>query len=127
MVRLNLYDTDINLKIVITGPEQSGKTSIITYLALNTRKHFRSPLTSHANPVGRTTFFDHLRITFGMVGDKRVNVDLFTTPGSPALSARRKKALYLADGVVFTLDSSAQGKVNNLKAAAASRSRRTIL
>ena len=118
MIRLNLHDTDINLKIVIMGPERSGKTSIITYLALNTKKQYRSPLTSYANPVGRTTFFDHLRISPGMVGDKRVNVNLFTVPGSPALSVRRKKALYLADGVIFTLDSSGPGKVNNLKAAA---------
>ncbi len=118
MIRLNLHNTDVNLKIVIMGPERSGKTSIITYLTLNTKKQFRSPLTSHANPVGRTTFFDHLRITFGMVGDKRVTVDLFTAPGSPYLSARRKKVLYMADGVIFALDSSGQGKVNNLKAAA---------
>jgi tetratricopeptide (TPR) repeat protein len=118
VVRLNLHNTDVNLKIVIVGPERSGKTSIITYLTLNTKKQFRSHLTSYANPVGRTTFFDHLRITFGMVGDRRVNVDLFTAPGSPYLSARRKKVLYLADGVVFALDSSGQGKVSNLKAAA---------
>jgi signal recognition particle receptor subunit beta len=118
VIRLNLHDTDINLKIVITGPEQSGKTSIITYLALNTKRQFRSHLTSYANPVGRTTFFDHLRITFGMTKNRRIIVELFTVPGSPMLTARRKKVLYLADGVIFTLDSSRQGKVNNLKAAA---------
>jgi tetratricopeptide (TPR) repeat protein len=118
VIRLNLHNTDVNLKIVIMGPERSGKTSIITYLTLNTKKRFRSSLTSHANLVGKTTFFDHLRITFGMVEGKRVNVDLFAAPGSPCLSARRKKVLYMADGVIFTLDSSGQGKVNNLKAAA---------
>jgi tetratricopeptide (TPR) repeat protein len=118
VIRLNLHNTDVNLKIAVMGPEKSGKTSVITYLALNTRRQFRSRLISYANPVGRTTFFDHLRITFGMVGDKRVNVDLFTAPGSPYLSARRKKVLYLADGVIFALDSSGEGKVNNLKAAA---------
>jgi tetratricopeptide (TPR) repeat protein/signal recognition particle receptor subunit beta len=118
VIRLNLHDTDVNLKIVIVGPERSGKTSIITYLTLNTKKQFRSPLTSYANPVGRTTFFDHLRIAFGMVGDRRLTVDLFTAPGSPSLVPRRKKILYLADGAIFTLDSSGQGKVNNLKAAA---------
>lgn len=115
---MNLHNTNINLKIVIVGPERSGKTSILTYLTLNTKKRFRSPLTSYANPVGRTMFFDHLRLTFGMVGDRRLCVDLFTVPGSPYLSARRKKVLYLADGVIFTLDSSGLGKVNNLKAAA---------
>ena len=57
-------------------------------------------------------------ITFGMTENKRIHVDLFTAPGSPYLSSRRKKVLYLADAVIFTLDSSAQGKVNNLKAAA---------
>jgi len=118
MIRLNLHNTDVNLKIVILGPERSGKTSIITYLALNIRRQFRSPLISYANPVGRTTFFDHTRVTFGMVGDKRVNIDLFTAPGSPYLSARRKKVLYLADGAIFALDSSGPAKVNNLKAAA---------
>ncbi len=118
MIRLNLHNTDVNLKLVIMGPGNSGKTSVITYLALNTRRRFRSPLISFANPVGKTTFFDHLRIAFGTAGEKRVTVDLFTAPGSPYLSARRKKVLYLADGVIFVLDSSKQGKVNNLKAAA---------
>jgi len=118
VIRWNLHNTDVNLKIVILGPEKSGKTSIITYLTLNIKKKFRSPLTSYANPVGRTTFFDHLMITFGMTENKRIHVDLFTAPGSPYLSSRRKKVLFLADAVIFTLDSSVQGKVNNLKAAA---------
>ncbi len=69
--------------------------------------------------MGRTTFFDHLRITFRH-GRRQTGELLISSRCREArhLSARRKKVLYLADGVIFTLDSSGQGKVNNLKAAA---------
>lgn len=118
MVRINLLDPEVTLKIVIMGPERSGKTAVITYLALNAKKKFRSSLTSYSNLVGKTVFFDHLRISFGKAEGRRIAVDLFSVPGNKVLSSRRKKVFSLADGVIFTLDSSTQGRINNLKAAA---------
>lgn len=117
-ITINLLKTDINLKIVLCGPERSGKTSIITYLYLNTKRRYTSPLTSYTNLVGRTIFFDHLRVLYGRAGGKNLFLDIFTAPGAPPLLERRKEALYLADAVILTLDSSRKGRVKNLKSAA---------
>lgn len=115
MIRVNLLDTDIDLKIVITGPERSGKTSIITYLYLNIKRKFRSSITSYSNLVGRTLFFDHLRVLYGSVGKRRLILNIFTTPGAPPLSSRRKDLLYLSDAVIFVFNSNQKKRLKSLK------------
>ncbi len=115
MIRVNLLNTDIDIKIVITGPEQSGKTSIITYLYLNIKRKFRSSLTSYSNLVGRTLFFDHLRILYGRVGNRRLILNIFTVPGAPTLSSRRKDLLYLSDAVIFVFNSNKKARLKSLR------------
>jgi tetratricopeptide (TPR) repeat protein len=114
VITVDLSETDIDLKIVFTGPEYTGKTSLLTYLSLNTRRQFRSPLSCYANLVGRTLFFDHLRLLYGMVGKKRLVLNLFTTPGAASLSERTRRVLFLADAVMFVLDPKQVGIVDPL-------------
>ncbi|MBN1881423.1 MAG: hypothetical protein JW885_04550 [Deltaproteobacteria bacterium] len=101
MREVNLLDTSIDLKIVLAGPPRAGKTGILRRLYKQTDKRFRSTLTSYVDPDGDTLYFDHLRIVYGRAGNRWINIDVYTAPGSPELVHRRRQTLMLADLVVF--------------------------
>lgn len=104
MVRVNLKDNEITVKIVYYGPGLSGKTTNLQSLHSLVSDYTTTELFSVKTKEDRTLFFDLMPFEFKV--DKRtIKFKIYTVPGQIQYESTRKIVLEGADAVVFVADS----------------------
>lgn len=105
MPQLNLDTREITLKIVYYGPALSGKTTNLQQLHALTVHQSRGQMVTLDTQDDRTLYFDFLPVEFGIEGEYRIRIKLFTVPGQVMHRATRRVVLAGADAVAFVADS----------------------
>jgi hypothetical protein len=102
-----MFDLDnrqILAKIVVYGPGQSGKTTLLRAVHDLIPEKQRRELRSIEDDQGRTVLYDSLPIDAGTVGDYRMHFQVYSVAGNEGSGDARQAVLSGADGVVFLAD-----------------------
>ena len=105
MPQLNLEAREITLKIVYYGPARSGKTTNLHQLHDMLADQSAGDMVTLDTQDDRTLYFDFLPVEFGVEGDIKVKLKLFTVPGQVLHRSTRRVVLAGADAVAFVADS----------------------
>ena len=111
--RKTMNGSEISLKIVYCGPEQSGKTENIRKLA----EMFKNvgEIVTLVGEDGSTIYFDFLVPIVKLKNGYMVKCLLFASPGKEAFKLSRKLVLQGTDGIVFVVDSDKHKLESNKK------------
>ena len=105
MPQLNLETREITLKVVYYGPALSGKTTNLQQIHKLLAQAARGKMVSLDTQNDRTLYFDFLPVEFGVEGDYKIKLKLFTVPGQVMHRSTRRIVLAGADAVAFVADS----------------------
>ena len=105
MPQLNLETREITLKVVYYGPALSGKTTNLQQIHKLLAQAARGKMVSLDTQNDRTLYFDFLPVEFGVEGDYKIKLKLFTVPGQVMHRSTRRIVLACADAVAFVADS----------------------
>ena len=105
MPQLNLDTREITLKIVYYGPARSGKTTNLLQMHQLLARDLRGEMVTLDTQDDRTLYFDFLPVEFGVEGEYRIKLKLFTVPGQVMHRATRRVVLAGVDAVAFVADS----------------------
>ncbi len=105
MPQLNLETREITLKIVYYGPALSGKTTNLQQIHKMIAHRSRGQMVALDTQDDRTLYFDFLPVEFGVEGEYKIRIKLFTVPGQVMHRSTRKIVLAGADAVAFVADS----------------------
>lgn len=105
MPQLNLDNREITLKIVYYGPALSGKTTNLQQIHRLLAPVVRGEMVTLDTQDDRTLYFDFLPVEFGVEGDYKIKLKLFTVPGQVLHRSTRRVVLAGADAVAFVADS----------------------
>jgi signal recognition particle receptor subunit beta len=108
----------ITCNLVYYGPEQSGKTTNLTWLHAALPPGQVGPLTSVSTRRDRRLQLDYLPADVAVVGGYRLCVQLQTAPGQPRAGGLVPQLLHGADGVAFIADSQVARVEANLESLA---------
>ncbi len=113
MPQLNIESREITLKIVYYGPARSGKTTNLKQLHDMLAGGVAGDMVTLDTQDDRTLYFDFLPVEFGVEGDYKIKIKLFTVPGQVLHRATRRVVLAGADAVVFVADSQREAASGN--------------
>jgi signal recognition particle receptor subunit beta len=105
MPQLNLESREITLKLVYYGPALSGKTTNLKKIHELLGANLRGDMVTLDTQDDRTLYFDFLPVEFGVEGDFKIKLKLFTVPGQVLHRSTRRVVLAGADAVAFIADS----------------------
>ena len=105
MPQLNLDTREITLKLVYYGPARSGKTTNLQQIHALLAHQARGRIVTLDTQDDRTLYFDFLPVEFGVEGEYRIRIKLFTVPGQVMHRSTRRVVLAGADAVAFIADS----------------------
>jgi signal recognition particle receptor subunit beta len=105
MPQLNLDTREITLKIVYYGPARSGKTTNLKQLHDMLTGSVAGEMVTLDTQDDRTLYFDFLPVEFGVEGEYKIKLKLFTVPGQVLHRSTRRVVLAGADAVAFIADS----------------------
>ncbi len=105
MPQLNLDSREITLKVVYYGAARSGKTTNLQQIHALLAPASRGDMVTLDTQDDRTLYFDFLPVEFGVEGDYRIKLKLFTVPGQVMHRTTRRVVLAGVDGLVFVADS----------------------
>jgi hypothetical protein len=105
MPQLNLESREITLKLVYYGPALSGKTTNLKKIHELLGTNLRGDMVTLDTQDDRTLYFDFLPVEFGVEGDFKIKLKLFTVPGQVLHRSTRRVVLAGADAVAFIADS----------------------
>ncbi len=105
MPQLNLETREITLKVVSYGPAHSGKTTNLQQIHKLLAQAARGKMVKLDTQDDRTLYFDFLPVEFGVEGDYKIKLKLFTVPGQVMHRSTRRIVLAGADAVAFVADS----------------------
>ena len=105
MPQLNLETREITLKVVYYGPALSGKTTNLQQIHKLLAQAARGKMVKLDTQDDRTLYFDFLPVEFGVEGDCKIKLKLFTVPGQVMHRSTRRIVLAGADAVAFVADS----------------------
>ncbi len=105
MPQLNLQTREITLKVVYCGPALSGKTTNLQQIHKLLAQSARGKMVMLDTQDDRTLYFDFLPVEFGVEGDYKIKLKLFTVPGQVMHRSTRRVVLAGADAVAFVADS----------------------
>ena len=105
MPQLNLETREITLKVVYYGPARSGKTTNLQQIHKLLAQAQRGKMVMLDTQDDRTLYFDFLPVEFGVKGDYKIKLKLFTVPGQVMHRSTRRVVLAGADAVAFVADS----------------------
>lgn len=115
-MRISASSREVFLKVVYYGPGMAGKTTNIQQLHQRCPRQQRGALVQIDTEADRTLFFDYFPFSGGVIGDYRVRIDFFTTPGQSFYRRTRRAVLEGVDGLVFVADSREDREPANLVA-----------
>lgn len=115
MAMIDLDNKQIVAKIVVYGPEQSGKTTFLRAVHELIPENQRGALTSIANESGRTVLYDNLPIDAGKVGEYHMRFQLYSVAGNEGSEDARNAVLSGSDGVVFLADAQPMRLAENIQ------------
>lgn len=116
MQKTNLKETSLEVKIVYSGPEGSGKTTTIEYLynkLAKNKKHQIGKLVSIAAKGDRIFFFEFSPIILGRFKEVDLRLKLYTTQGKVEHESTYQDLFKRVDGIVFVADSLASRQAAN--------------
>ncbi len=105
MPQLNLQTREITLKVVYCGPALSGKTTNLQQIHKLLAQSARGKMVMLDTQDDRTLYFDFLPVEFGVEGNYKIKLKLFTVPGQVMHRSTRRVVLAGADAVAFVADS----------------------
>ena len=105
MPQLNLDTREITLKVVYYGPALSGKTTNLQQIHALLSHTVRGKMVTLDTQDDRTLYFDFLPVEFGVEGEYKIKLKLFTVPGQVMHRSTRRIVLAGADAVAFVADS----------------------
>jgi signal recognition particle receptor subunit beta len=101
----------IHFKIVVWGPFESGKTTVVKWYYENAEGLSKGGFTSVENNLGQTVYFDYASLSTG----EGVVYDFFAVGGSDSCRRERKALVEGTDAVVFIADSRSSKIHSNLE------------
>jgi hypothetical protein len=113
MPQLNLESREITLKVVYYGPALSGKTTNLRQIYAKLAASVRGEMVTLDTQDDRTLYFDFLPVEFGVEGDYKIKLKLFTVPGQVLHRSTRRVVLAGADAVAFVADSQRSASSGN--------------
>jgi len=113
MPQLNLESREITLKVVYYGPALSGKTTNLRQIHAKLAAAVRGEMVTLDTQDDRTLYFDFLPVEFGVDGDYKIKLKLFTVPGQVLHRSTRRVVLAGADAVAFVADSQRSASAGN--------------
>lgn len=105
MAELNADGTSINARIVIWGPEGSGKSTNIERIYAKLRPDHRGELRRVPTRLDPTVTFEVLPIELGAIGGLKTTIQILGVPGATDAAPTRKNLLDKVDGIVLVMDS----------------------
>lgn len=115
MPMIDLYNRQLNCKIVYYGTGLGGKTTNLRYIHRQVSPVSRSELISLDTETERTLFFDFMSLDLGSVKGFKTRFSLYTVPGQMEYNASRRLILNGADGIVFVADSDIMRSSENIE------------
>lgn len=114
MPMINLYERQINCKIVYYGTGLGGKTTNLKYIHSQVAPCSRGEIISLATETERTLFFDFMSLDLGTVKGFKTRFSLYTVPGQVEYNSSRRLILNGADGIIFVADSDVMRSADNI-------------
>ncbi len=114
MPMINLYERQINCKIVYYGTGLGGKTTNLKYIHSQVAPCSRGEIISLATETERTLFFDFMSLDLGTVKGFKTRFSLYTVPGQVEYNSSRRLILNGADGIIFVADSDVMRSAENI-------------
>ncbi len=109
MATLDLERKLVVVRIVYDGAPLSGKTTSLQALAEQLASNRRTAIFSPHSLGSRTTFFDWMEYTGGLIEGYQVHCQIVTVPGQQIFAERRRHLVASADSVVFVADGDPEG------------------
>lgn len=113
MVQVNIQKREVNCKLVYYGPELAGKSTSLHAVAA--RSPHGGTVTSLNSEADRTLFFDYLQVELGKIDGLGIKLHVYTVPPHTSATETRRAILRDVDGVIFVVDSTADGAAEALR------------
>jgi signal recognition particle receptor subunit beta len=109
MAHIDLEARTLRATLVVAGPNNSGKSSLLRAIHNRIPESRREQVLQGATPL----LIDWLPLDLGKVGAWHTTLDLYAIPGVSGYAATRKLLLAEADGLLFVADSQASRLAEN--------------
>lgn len=116
MSRLDRENHRLELKLVLWGPQHSGKTTLLRSLHGACDPARRGEFASVEGDTGEgrsKSWFDFVPLDLPRFRDHDVRVDCFAVPGDPSVGTTRERLLRNCDAILFVADATPRNAEHN--------------